>query len=169
MQYLSYSSEVPFRAAKTAITDMNAIQLGEPFVKNVDRPEGGIIMFLHVPFTVSRTVQARSLEYLAEPEESSDITFSRRPECNVEDFHQPPNSFHLVDREYAEPPLPSYLKGRLVVSPEMQPGKQYYLLQEKYFIHSHCRVSDFRDFDPKQLRVTLTTRWAEEELQKNDH
>ena len=169
-KYLSYSSESSrLSAAKTAISDVNAIQLGEPFVKNVDNRLGGVIMFLHVPFTVSRTVQARSLAFLASPEPSSGITFSPRPECNVEDFHQPVYGFHLVDREYSEPPLPSYVTGTKVVSRQLQPGKQYYLLQEKYFVHNDCRVSDFRDFDPKQLRVTLTTRWAEEDLRRANH
>ena len=60
--------------------------------------------------------------------------------------------------------MPSYVTGREIVSRPLEPNKQYYLLQEIHFTHSLCRVLDYQDFDPMQLRVTLTTRWAEEVL-----
>jgi len=50
---------------KTAISDVSAIHLGDLFIKTVEMPNGGVVMFLHVPFTVSRIVQAHSLDWLA--------------------------------------------------------------------------------------------------------
>jgi hypothetical protein len=162
IQYQSYSYRSDrIRAARTAISDAPAIHLADVFVKRVDSPKGGVIIFLHVPFTVSRAVRARSLAFLATLEDSPTLKFSSKPECN-DGYEEPPYGFHLVDREYSESPLPSYvIRG----SQQLEPNKQYYLLQERHF-SPRCRVSDYQDFDPTQLHVTLTTRWAEDVLDK---
>jgi hypothetical protein len=161
IQYRSYSYRTDkIRAARTSISDAPAIHLGDPFVRIVDDPDGGVTIFLHVPFTVSRTIQARSLAFLATLENSPLIKFSPKPECS-NGYEVPAYGFHVVDREYFEPPLPIYVTGTKIVSEQLEPNKQYYLLQERHFDHSSCRASDYREFEPKQLRVTLTTSHAE--------
>lgn len=168
IQYESYSQRSDrISAARTAISDAPVIHLGEPFVKKVNNPHGGIIMFLHVPFTVSRTVQARSLGFLANLENSASVKFSSKPQCD-DAYVEPSYGFHVVDREYIERPLPPEFSGTVIVSPQLEPNKQYYLLQEKHFSYEPCRVSDYQEFDPKQLRITLTTSEAERVLNEGD-
>ncbi|HEV8369933.1 MAG TPA: hypothetical protein VGQ39_18400 [Pyrinomonadaceae bacterium] len=153
-------------AIQTAIRDAPAIHLGELYVKKVDAPHGGVTVFVHVPFTVERTVQARSLNILATSnEESPDVRYSSNPECNS-GFGRPPYGFHIVDREYNEPPIPSYLSGPKIVSEQLDPGRQYYLLRELHFSNSRCRVLDYQDFDPKQLNVALNATATRQRLEE---
>ena len=154
------------RSLETAISDAPAIHLSEPYVKMVDNPNGGVIFFLHVPVTVDRTIRAHSLNILVTSNESSlDIRYSSDPECNS-GYGKPSYGFHVVDREYTESPLPIYHSGRKIVSEQLQPGTQYYLLRELHLGNSQCRVSDYEDFDPKQIRVTLDPTWAMQDLEQ---
>jgi hypothetical protein len=164
-QYNSYANRRDdIRAFQHAIDEAPAIHLGAPYVKKVDRPNGGVTLFLHVPFTVTRTVQARSMNILATLETSErNIRYSSDPNCNGK-YHVPPYGFHIVDREYVEPPLPIYVTGMKVASEQLQPDRQYYLLREMHFGYSLCRVSNYQDFDPKQLNVTLNTSLARQKL-----
>ena len=148
------------RSIQTAIDDAPAIHLGELYVKKVGTPTGGVTFYVHVPFTVDRTIRANSLTILITTNElSSDIQYSSRPECNSASG-APTHGFHIVDREYTGPSPPIYRTGREIVSDQLHPGKQYYLLRELYFGHSLCRISDYDDFDPKQLRVTVDVNAA---------
>jgi hypothetical protein len=152
------------RTIQTAIDDAPAVHLGEPYVIKADDPNGGVTLYLHVPFEVARTVQAWSLNVLAASNDSDPhIRYSSNPNCNS-GFPVPPYVFHIVDREYDKPPLPTYLSGPKVVSGQLQPGKQYYLLREIHFSYSLCRISDYQDFDPKQLKVTLNVPAARQRL-----
>jgi len=150
-------------AAKMAVYDAPAIHRGSLFAKKVEVPSGGVIIFVHVPFTVSRPVRSRSLAFLASPYNWM-IKFSSRPECNY-GSPDPPYGYHLVDREYSESPLPSYVSGTKIVSRQLEPNKQYYLLKEERF-SPQCHLSDFDEFDPSQLPLTLTTEHAEEVIRK---
>jgi hypothetical protein len=153
------------RALKTAISDAPAIHLGEPFVKAVDDPGGGVTLFVHVPFTVERIVQARSLNILATRGDlAPNARYAASAECNSVSS-TPPYGFHIVDHEYSEPPLPSYVTGTKIVSKDLAPGRQYYLLRELHFGYSKCRTSDYEDFDPKQLNVTLDVAYAKRRLE----
>ena len=154
------------RARVTAISDAPAIHLGEPFVKAVDDPGGGVTLFVHVPFTVDRIVQARSLNILATRGDlAANARYAASPECNSS-FSTPPYGFHVVDRQYSEPPLPSYMSGMKVVSEQLAPNRQYYLLRELHFSYSMCRTSDYEDFDPKQLNVALDVAGAQGRLEQ---
>ena len=124
--------------------------------------DGGVSVFVHVPFTVSRPIQALSMAFLATQEDWSSVKFSSRPECNY-GFAVPHYGFHLVEREYSETPLPSDISGG---PKQLAPNKQYYLLQERHFSYSPCRITDYEELDPKELRVKLTTLHAEDVLNK---
>jgi len=164
VQYSDYSHRSSRTSgAKTAISDVSAIHLGDPFIKTVEMPNGGVVMFLHVPFTVSRIVQAHSLDWLAMFENRDLHRFSPREDCD-DSFEVPDHGFHIVDREYSEPPFPIYATRTEIVSRQLNPNKQYYLLQEIHFPNTTCRVSDYQGFDPKELRVILSTSNAEQVL-----
>ena len=156
------------RALETAISDAPAIHLGEPFVKPVEDQGGGVTLFLHVPFTVDRIVQARSLNILAPSVLAPDTKYSANRECNS-GYSTPPYGFHVVDREYSEPPLPSYVSGTEVVSKQLAPNRKYYLLRELHFGYSKCRISDYEDFDPKQLNVALDVAQVKQELKEKSY
>jgi hypothetical protein len=152
------------RAIQIAISDAPAIHLGEPYVKKVDRP-GGASLFLHVPVIVDRTVESNSLNILVtskEPDEG--VRYSARPECNNA-ATDPPYGFHVVDREFTEPPLPVYTSGTRIIRGQLNPGVQYYLLRQLDFAPM-CRVSDYADFDPKQITVALDLAAAKEYLEE---
>jgi hypothetical protein len=148
---------------QNAIEDAPAIHLGQPFVKKVGSPNSGVTLFLHVPFTVTREVRSLSLNILAELERFD--RYSPNANCN-DGYNVPPYGFHVVDREYDEPPLPSYVSGTKVVSERLQPGRTYYLLREVHFGGSQCTVEDYRDFDATRLKATLNTSRALDELKK---
>jgi hypothetical protein len=151
------------RAIQTAIREAPAIHLGQPYVKKVDRESGPIIL-LHVPFVVDRIVQSRSLNILVTSRRpSSGVKYSSKPECN-DAATEPSNGFHIVDREFTEPPLPVYEPGTKIIRGQLKPGVQYYLLQELHF-SSACRVSDYDDFDPKQFTVAVDLVAAEDGLE----
>lgn len=166
-QYYEYAHRLDLaRAIQTAVDDAPAIHLGEPYVKKVDGPVGGVTLFLHVPFEVARTVQSRSLNILVTSNDSDPhVRYSSNPNCNS-GFSVPAYGFHIVDREYTEPPLPIYVSGMKIVSEQLEPGEQYYLLRELHFGFSRCRVSDYQDFDPKQLKVTLDVPAARKRLEQ---
>jgi len=147
-------------AARTAISDAPAIHLGEPFAKKVDSSGGGVIIFLHVPFTVERSVSARSVSILTSQENSRSLKFSSRPECD-RSFAVPTYGFHIVDRDYSGSPLANWSSGTKIVSAQLDPNKQYYLLQERHFTYAPCRVSDYEEFEPKNFHVNLSTADAE--------
>ena len=163
IQYRSYSYRSDrIKAAKTAIGDAPAVHLGDVFIRKVESPGGGVTIFVHVPFTVSRPIQARSMAFLATPEDWESVKFSSMPQCNF-GFPAPSYGFHLVEREYSESPLPSDISDG---PKQLAPNKQYYLLQERHFSYSLCRVTDYEELDPKELRVKLTTLHAEDVLNK---
>jgi hypothetical protein len=141
------------RNIKTAISDAPFIQLGEPFIKKTAERTGGVLMLVHVPFTVSRPVRAWSLALLVRIQYP--VQFSTNPRCN-DGFVAPTPGFHVVDREYDQSPMPSLL-GPMLVSEQLEPNKQYYLIQEKHFSYSPCKVSDFQEFDEKQIHAMLST------------
>ena len=152
------------RNARKAVEDAPYIHLEAPFVKKLQIPDGGVTLFLHVPFTVTKIVRSRSLMILAPLHLSeNDIKFSANPYCNS-GYEKPSYGFHLVDREFTESPLPSYVSGTEIVSEELLPEKRYYLLRELHFPYSGCKTSDYDDFDPQQLNITLNTSRAERKL-----
>ena len=166
-QYNEYASRRDLtRSLQTAISDAPAIHLGAPYVKKVEAPSGGVTLFLHVPFIVDRAVQARSLNILVTSNEPTlGVRYSSSPECNG-GFGVPSYGFHVVEREYTEPPLPNYTSGAMIVSERLQPGRPYYLVRELHFGHSRCRLSDYQDFDPKQLNVALDAFAAKKRLEE---
>jgi hypothetical protein len=146
-----------------AISEAPAIHLGEPYVKKVESRGGGAILLLQVPFKVDRTIHSQSLNILVSSNDSSpDIRYSSKPRCNS-CSGEPTYGFHIVDGEHTEP-LPVYLTGSEIVSGQLQPGMEYYLLRELHFGYSLCRVSDYQDFDAKQLKVTLDVAAAKQRL-----
>lgn len=166
LNQISYFAQERKKAhnAQIAIGDAPYIHLEVPFVKKVQDPRGGVVLFLHVPFTVTKTVQARSLMILAPLHLSENtIKYSSNSYCNS-GFEKPSYGFHLVDREFAESPFPSYVSGTKIVSEELEPNKRYFLLRELYFTHSSCKISDYDNFDVRQLNITLSTARAEETL-----
>ena len=166
VQYRDYSHRSSrISGAKTAISDVSAIHLGDPFIKTVELPHGGVVMLVHIPFTVTRTVQAHSFDFLAMFENRNLQKFSPRHVCD-DNFERPDYVFHIVEREYSEPPFPSYDSRSEVVSRQLIPGKQYYLLKEIHFEMSTCHLSDYQGFDPKELRVILSTSDAEQVLKE---
>jgi hypothetical protein len=160
-QYKDYASErKKAHNAQTAIADAPYIRLEAPFVKKVQVPNGGVALFIHVPFTVTKVIRAQSLMVLAPIQyPRTDIKYSSNPFCNS-GYDSPPYGFHLVDREYTESPLPSHVTGTEIVSEELEPNKHYYLLRELYFTHFSCRISDYDDFDVRQLNIKLNTARA---------
>jgi hypothetical protein len=164
VQYRDYSHRSRrITGAKTAIIDAPAIHLGEPFIKMSELPHETVVMLVHIPFTVTRTVQAHSFDILAVFDNRNLQRFSPRQECD-DNFERPDYVFHIVDREYADPPFPSYDSRIEVVSPQLIPNKQYYLLKEIHFGMASCHLSDYQGFDPKELRVILSTSDAEQTL-----
>ena len=165
MQYIDYANaRNRSHALQNAVDDAPAIHLGQPYVKMVDEDGGGVTLFMHVPFNVDKTVQAHSLNILVVSNDASpSVRYSSTRECNS-GFGLPTHGFHIVDREFTEPPMPRYVSGRKIVSPQLQPGIQYYLLRELRFGYSLCRVSDYSDFDPKQLSVAVDVSLAKEPL-----
>lgn len=165
IEYQDYTRERNVtRGIETAINEAPAIHLGAPYAKMVETVGTGLVLLIYVPFTVDRTIQSQSLYILVSfNDRTSNIRYSAKRECNdsahVRDF-----SFNVVDREYAQPPLPLNISGPEIVSKELQPGKQYYLLREVYMGHALCRASDYADFDPKQIMVTLDVAAAKESL-----
>lgn len=148
---------------QNAIADAPAIYLGEPFVKMVERPVGGVVLLVHVPFTVDRTIHAHSLNILVVPlHPGREIQYSAKRECNYAS-EEPSNTYYVVDREHAEPTRPGEYPG---IRTELDPGKQYYLFKELHIARSECALSDFQDFDPKQLSVTIDTAPLKQELEK---
>jgi hypothetical protein len=146
-----------------AISEAPSIHLGEPYVKKVESRGGGVTLLLHVPFKVDSTIHSPSLNVLVTSNDSSsDIRYSSKRECNS-GSGEPTYGFHIVDREHTEP-LPVYLTGSEILSGQLQPGMQYYLLRELHFGYSLCRVSDYQDFDAKQLKVTLDVAAAKRHL-----
>jgi hypothetical protein len=153
-------------ALQNAISDAPAIHLGEPYVKMVDSESGGVTIFMHVPFIVDRTVQSQSVNILVtSPDSSSKVRYSSKPECN-NGFGVPTYNFHIVDREFTEPAFPGSISGTMYVSKQLHAGVQYYLMRELHFGYSPCRVSDYRDFDPKQFNVTLDVPAAKQSLEE---
>jgi hypothetical protein len=146
---------------QTAIGDAPYIHLEAPFVKKVQIPNGGVALYIHVPFTITKIVRAKSLMILAPIQPERDIKFSSNPFCNS-GYGEPPYGFHIVDREYTESPLPSYVTGTKIISEELEPNKRYFLLRELYFTHSSCRISDYDDFDERQLNIMLDASRAEQ-------
>jgi hypothetical protein len=112
---------------RTAIADATFIHLEAPFVKKIQNTERGVVMFLHVPFTVSRIVSSKSLLLLAPWKPESDLKFSSNPYCHANG--EPLYGFCLVDREYTESPLPADIIGRKVVPEKLEPEKRYFLLR----------------------------------------
>jgi hypothetical protein len=58
------------------------------------------------------------------------------------------------------------MSGMKVVSEQLAPNRQYYLLRELHFSYSMCRTSDYEDFDPKQLNVALDVAGAQGRLEQ---
>jgi hypothetical protein len=152
------------RGARRALKDAPNIHLEEPFVNKVQKEDGGVVLFLHVPFTVTKAVQAQSLRYLAPYRLSvNPIRYSVKPYCN--DPHEEPTyGFHLVLREHTGSQKPSSTSITEIVADKLQPAKRYYLLRELHFIHPSCRVSDYDDFDPQELEIRLDISRAEQTL-----
>jgi len=166
IQYSDYARERNVtRGIRTAISEAPAIHLGAPYVKMVDSPNSHVILLLHVPFTVDRTIQSHSLYVLVSFNERN-VRYSAQTECNSSGFVRPDFGFHIVDREYIEPPFPFHVSSTKVVSKQLQPGTQYYLLRELHFGHSSCRASDYADFDPKQIIVSLDVAAAKQGLEE---
>ncbi len=163
MTYIDYANgRNRNRALQNAVNDAPAIHLGQPYVKMVDEDSGGVTLFMHVPFMVEKTVQSHSLNILVRSNESSpDVRYSSTPECNSHSG-LPTHGFHIVDREFTEPPMPRYVSRTKIVSTQLQPGTQYYLLRELRFGYSPCRVSDYSDFDSKQLTAAIDVSLAKE-------
>ena len=143
------------RAYRRASDDAPAIRLGALYVKKAEGPLGGVILFMHVPFTVDREVWARSLNILVTSNDlARDVRYSPKPICNS-GYRAPPYGFFVVDREYTEPHRPGPEPKMKLLSGLLRPGTQYYLLRELHFTNSRCTVSDYEGFDPCQLKVTL--------------
>ena len=165
-EYKAYASDRDLtRAVQNAIDDAPAMHTGEPYLKKIERPTGGVILFLHVPLKVDRTVRSKSLDYLAGwTEPPTGIRYSSKPECNS-GSGVPTYGFHLVDREHTEPLLPSSQSRRTVVSEQLHPGTQYYLLRELHLGSSKCKLSDYEDFDLKQINVFVNDSTARQILE----
>ena len=149
--------------AQTAINEAPYVHLQAPFVKKVQKPNGGVALYLHVPFTVERTVYARSVLFLAPIQPERDVKFSSNPSCNRH-YESPPYGFHIVDREYTESALPPHVTGTKMVAEQLEPDKTYFLLRELYFTNSICKISDYDEFDVKQFKIMLDISRAEQNL-----
>jgi len=101
--------------AQTAVADAPYIHLETPFIKKVQIPNEGVVILLQVPFSVTRTVRSQSLMFLTPILPERDIKFSSNPLCNSASG-KPTYGFHIIDREFTEPPLPSQIRGAEIVS-----------------------------------------------------
>jgi hypothetical protein len=158
------------RSAQAGIADASYIYLQDPFVKKVQIGSGHVILFLHIPFTVTETVQAKSLRFLTPTILSKGgvrFSINPNPHCNIITFEEPSHSFHIVSREYTESPIPFNLSGPVTDAKLLEPNKYYYLLRLLHFESTNCKTSEYEDFDPKVLNITLNTERAKQIIQDN--
>jgi hypothetical protein len=152
------------RNAQIAVADAPYIHLEAPFIKKVLIPNGGVVMFLHVPFTTNKIVRAKSLSLLIPlPHYEKSSKFSSNPSCNS-GISNPQYGFYIVDQEHNQPPVPSRSTAvhAIVSDEELEPNKRYFLLRELYFSAATCKISDYDDFDERDLTIKLNTSRAEQ-------
>lgn len=151
--------------AQIAVADAPYIHLEAPFIKKILlNQNGGVVMYIHVPFTTTKIVRAKSLSLLIPlPHYEKSSKFSSNPSCNS-GIQNPQYGFYIVDQEHNEPPLPSRSTAvhAIVSDEELEPNKRYFLLRELYFSTATCKISDYDDFDERDLTIKLNTSRAEQ-------